>query len=396
MKGKFGKFGGTFVPELLMPAVKQLDDAFQKARRDPAFKKELAYLLKEYAGRPTPLYLCANISKRLGCKFYLKREDLLHTGAHKINNTLGQGLLAKYMGKKRIIAETGAGQHGVASAVVGAMLGIPVEVYMGEEDIIRQKPNVFRMKLAGAQVIPVKTGSRTLKDAVNEALRDWISNVDSTYYMLGSCVGPAPYPQMVKEFQSVIGKEARRQCLAREKRLPDLVVACVGGGSNSIGTFADFIPDKGVELLGIEAAGKGIKTGHHGASLCAGSPGVLHGSYSYVLQTPDGQIKEAYSISAGLDYPGVGPEHSFLKESGRATYQAITDQEALEAFKLLSQSEGIIPALESAHAVAGAIKEIERRKRAGKLPKDFVAVTCLSGRGDKDLFHVAKALGVEI
>ncbi|MFH1126915.1 MAG: tryptophan synthase subunit beta [archaeon] len=387
---KFAKFGGTFVPETLMTALLELEGAYLKLKDDDGFKKELSLLLSSYAGRPTPLYFAANMSKKYGCRIYIKREDLLHTGAHKINNTLGQGLLAKHMGKTRIIAETGAGQHGVATAVVGALLGIKTEVFMGVEDIERQKLNVFRMKLCGAKVIPVSSGAGTLKDAVNEALRDWIANVRTTYYVLGSAVGPHPYPRIVRDFQKVIGEETKRQVMELEGRLPDAVVACVGGGSNSIGMFFDFIPDKGVGLYGVEAAGLGLDTGKHGASLCRGEPGILHGSMSYVLQNKDGQITEAYSISAGLDYPGVGPEHSMLKESGRAKYVAVTDKEALSAFRELSVTEGIIPALESAHAVAYAIK------LAKTLKKDDILVITLSGRGDKDMYHVAEALGVRV
>ncbi|MFH1431938.1 MAG: tryptophan synthase subunit beta [archaeon] len=387
---KFAKFGGTFVPETLMTALLELEGAYLKLKDDDGFKKELHELLASYAGRPTPLYFAANMSKKYGCRIYIKREDLLHTGAHKINNTLGQGLLAKHMGKTRIIAETGAGQHGVATAVVGALLGIKTEVFMGVEDIERQKLNVFRMKLCGARVIPVSSGAGTLKDAVNEALRDWIANVRTTYYVLGSAVGPHPYPTIVRDFQKVIGEETKKQVMELEGRLPDAVVACVGGGSNSIGMFFDFIPDKGVGLYGVEAAGLGLDTGKHGASLCKGEPGILHGSMSYVLQNKDGQITEAYSISAGLDYPGVGPEHSMLKESGRAKYVAVTDKEALSAFRELSVTEGIIPALESAHAVAYAIK------LAKTLKKDDILVITLSGRGDKDMYHVAEALGVRV
>ncbi|MDD3455157.1 MAG: tryptophan synthase subunit beta, partial [Methanobacteriales archaeon] len=342
----------------------------------------------EFAGRPTPLYFASNLSKKLGCKIYLKREDLLHTGAHKINNTLGQGLLAKYMGKKRLIAETGAGQHGIATAAVGAMLKMPVDVYMGAEDIERQKLNVFRMEISGARVIPVDTGSKTLKDAINQAMRDWISNIEDTHYLIGSTVGPHPYPTMVKHFQSIIGDETRQQILEKEGELPDVIMACVGGGSNSIGIFSAFIEDN-VELIGVEGGGTGLETGEHGATLCKGTKGILHGSLSKVLQDEDGQIKEAHSVSAGLDYPGVGPEHSHLKEIGRAQYVAITDHEALRGFQLLSKYEGIMPALESAHAIAYMEKYAKKPENKGK-----TIIVNLSGRGDKDMFLAAKLLGV--
>lgn len=387
---KFGEFGGTFVPETLMNALEELEAAYLKLKDDAKFKSELDELLKNYAGRPTPLYFAKNLTKKYGCKIYIKREDLLHTGAHKINNTLGQGLLAKHIGKTRIIAETGAGQHGVATAVVGALLGIKTAVFMGVEDIERQKLNVFRMKLCGAEVVPVSSGAGTLKDAVNEALRDWISSVKDTHYIIGSVVGPHPYPTIVRDFQKVIGEETKKQVMEAEGRLPNAVVACVGGGSNSIGIFFDFIGDKGVGLYGVEAAGLGLNTEKHGASLCKGTPGILHGSLSYVLQDKDGQINEAYSISAGLDYPGVGPEHSYLKETGRVKYSAVTDKEALRAFRELSVTEGIIPALESSHAVAHALKV------ARTLGKDDIIVINLSGRGDKDMYHAANALGVKI
>lgn len=387
---KFGKFGGTFVPETLMPALEELEKAYLRLKDDEKFKNELNALLKDYAGRLTPLYFAKNLSLKYGCKIYLKREDLLHTGAHKINNTLGQGLLAKYMGKKRIIAETGAGQHGVATAVVGALLGMKTYVYMGVEDIERQKLNVFRMKLCGAEVIPVSSGAGTLKDAVNEALRDWIANVRTTHYVLGSVVGPHPYPMIVRDFQKIIGEETKRQVMELEGRLPKAIVACVGGGSNSIGMFYDFLEDKEVGLYGVEAAGLGVETDKHGASLCKGSPGILHGSMSYLLQDDDGQITEAYSISAGLDYPGVGPEHSMLKDTERVKYVSITDKEALDAFKELSVTEGIIPALESAHALAYSFK------LAKDLKKDEIVIITLSGRGDKDMHHVVKAMGVKI
>jgi tryptophan synthase beta chain len=391
MDGKFGKYGGIFVPELLIPALEELESAFLKYKDDKQFNQDLEFYLKEFAGRPTGLYLAKNLSRKLGCKIYLKREDMLHTGAHKINNTLGQGLLAQYMGKDRIIAETGAGQHGIATAAVGAMLGIPVDVYMGSEDVDRQRLNVFRMEVSGAKVIPVESGARTLKDAINQAMRDWITNVENTHYLIGSTMGPHPYPAMVKHFQTIIGKECRKQILELENNLPDTVIACVGGGSNSIGIFSEFVPDKDVELIGVEGGGDGIESGHHGATLSAGSEGVLHGSLSYVLQDNDGQITEAHSVSAGLDYPGVGPEHSYLKTIGRASYVPITDEEALKGFQLLSKYEGIMPALESAHAVAYAEKYAKMPENKGK-----TIVVNLSGRGDKDMFLAAKLLGVEV
>jgi tryptophan synthase beta chain len=391
MNGKFGKYGGIFVPELIIPALEELENAFLKYKDDNKFNKELEFYLKEFAGRPTGLYLAKNISKKLGCKIYLKREDMLHTGAHKINNTLGQGLLAKYMGKDRIIAETGAGQHGIATAAVGAMLDIPVEVYMGSEDVDRQRLNVFRMEISGANVIPVENGARTLKDAINQAFRDWITNVENTHYLIGSTMGPHPYPTMVKHFQTIIGKECRKQILELENKLPDAVIACVGGGSNSIGIFSEFISDKDVELIGVEGGGDGIASGRHGATLNAGSEGILHGSLSYVLQDNDGQIAEAHSVSAGLDYPGVGPEHSYLKTTGRAKYEPITDSEALRGFNLLSRYEGIMPALESSHAVAFAEKYSRVSENKGK-----TIIINLSGRGDKDMFLAAKLLGVKV
>lgn len=386
--GKYGEYGGIFVPELLIPALEELESAFFKYKDHRGFNKELDYYLREFAGRPTPLYFASNLSKKLGCKIYLKREDLLHTGAHKINNTLGQGLLAKYMGKKRLIAETGAGQHGIATAAVGAMLKMPVDVYMGTEDIERQKLNVFRMEISGAKVIPVNTGSKTLKDAINQAMRDWISNIEDTHYLIGSTVGPHPYPTMVKHFQSIIGNETKQQILEKEGQLPDTIMACVGGGSNSIGIFSAFIEDN-VELIGVEGGGTGLETGKHGATLCKGTKGILHGSLSKVLQDKDGQIKEAHSVSAGLDYPGVGPEHSHLKKIGRAQYVAITDTEALRGFKLLSKYEGIMPALESAHAIAYMEKYAKKPENKGK-----TIIVNLSGRGDKDMFLAAKLLGV--
>jgi tryptophan synthase beta chain len=389
--GKFGKYGGVFVPELLIPALEELELAFLKYKDDEKFNSELENYLQDFAGRPTPLYFARNLSEKLGCKIYLKREDLLHTGAHKINNTLAQGLLARYMGKERIIAETGAGQHGIAAAVVGTMLGIPVEVYMGSEDMKRQSLNVFKMELSGAKVREVKTGSRTLKDAINQALRDWITNVETTHYLIGSTVGPHPYPTMVKHFQSIIGKETKKQIFNKEDQLPDAVIACVGGGSNSIGIFREFLDDHDVELIGVEGGGEGIKSEKHGATLSAGSEGVLHGSLSFILQDGYGQIREAHSISAGLDYPGVGPEHSYLKVTGRVKYLAVTDQEALRGFKLLSQYEGIIPALESAHAVAYAEKYAKLEENKGK-----IMVINLSGRGDKDMFIIANKMGKKI
>jgi tryptophan synthase beta chain len=388
--GKFGKYGGIFVPELLIPALEELEKAFLKYKDDKKFNKELDYLLNEFAGRPTALYYAKNLSEKLGCKIYLKREDMLHTGAHKINNTLGQGLLAKYMGKTRIIAETGAGQHGIATAVVGSLLGIPVEVYMGSEDVERQSLNVFRMELSGANVISVETGSKTLKDAINDAFRDWITNVENTYYLIGSTMGPHPYPTMVKHFQTVIGKESKKQILDKEGKLPDTVIACVGGGSNSIGIFSQFIEHEEVDLIGVEGGGEGLNSGKHGATLCAGTEGVLHGSFSHVLQDDFGQISEAHSVSAGLDYPGVGPEHSYLHVTGRANYDAVTNKEALRGFELLSKYEGIIPALESSHAIAYMEKYAKMKENKGK-----TIVVNLSGRGDKDMFIVAKERGIK-
>ncbi len=388
-KGHFGTFGGQFVPETLMPALEELTLAYEEARSDPSFQEELNYYLKDYVGRPTPLYFAERLTRYLGgAKIYLKREDLNHTGAHKINNTMGQILLARRMGKKRVIAETGAGQHGVATATAAAMFGLECAVYMGAEDIKRQELNVYRMRLLGAVVVPVTAGSRTLKDAMNEAIRDWVTNVENTYYLLGSVGGPHPYPVMVRNFQSVIGREVKEQVLAAEGRLPDFLVACVGGGSNAMGLFYPFLDDQ-VQLIGVEAAGRGLDTGKHAATLSAGRPGVLHGALSYLLQDEYGQVLEAYSIAAGLDYPGVGPEHSFLKESGRARYTTVTDREALDAFQLLSRTEGIIPALESAHAVAQAVK------MAPTLEREKVIVVNLSGRGDKDVPEVAKFLRVE-
>ncbi len=385
--GHFGRFGGRFVPETLMAPLIELEQAYRAARRDPTFQRRLKALLTDYAGRPTPLYFARRLSEHCGgAKIYLKREDLCHTGAHKINNVLGQGLLAERMGKRRVIAETGAGQHGVATATAAALFGLPCEVYMGSEDVERQSLNVFRMRLLGAKVIPVEAGSRTLKDAINEALRDWVTNVRTTYYLLGSALGPHPYPMMVRDFHCVIGEETKRQLREALGRLPDCVVACVGGGSNAIGLFYPFIRDPEVRIVGVEAAGHGIGSGRHGASLSAGSVGVLHGSMSYVLQDDDGQISTAHSISAGLDYPGVGPEHSYYKEAGRFEYASVTDAEALEAFQALARLEGIMPALESAHAVAHAVR------LAPALSREQVIVIGLSGRGDKDVQVVARAL----
>lgn len=377
--GKFNGFGGKFVPETLMCALEELEREYKKALRDAKFRHELGELLETYAGRPTPLYLTRNLSKKTGIKIYLKREDLLHTGAHKINNTLGQVLLAVKMGKKRIIAETGAGQHGVATATASAVFGLPCDVYMGTEDIERQALNVFKMRLLGARVIPVHSGSKTLKDATNEAIRDWVTNVRTTHYVLGSVVGPHPYPAMVRDFQAVIGKETKKQILKYEGRLPDYLVACVGGGSNSIGFFHPFFKTK-VRFIGVEAGGLGLASGKHGAAICKGQPGILHGSRSYLLQDKDGQVKVAHSISAGLDYPGVGPEHSYYKDIKRAQYVPVNDKEALEGFRILSEAEGIIPALEPSHAIYYAVKKL-----APKLSKNKIIALCLSGRGDKDI-----------
>ena len=389
--GRFGPFGGRFVPETLMGAVHELEREYRAAQSDEEFQAELADLSAHFAGRPTPLYHADNLTRELGgARIYIKREDLAHTGAHKINNALGQGLLARRMGKNRIIAETGAGQHGVATATVCAMLKQECIVYMGEEDIRRQALNVFRMRLLGSEVRPVSSGSRTLKDAINEAIRDWVTNVETTHYLIGSVVGPHPYPMMVRDFQSVIGREARAQLLSAVGRPPDYAVACVGGGSNAIGLFYEFIGDEGVRLVGVEAAGRGLETGEHSATLVAGSVGVLHGSMSYLLQDEGGQINDAHSISAGLDYPGVGPEHSWLKDAGRAEYVSVTDSEALEGFELLCRTEGIIPALEPAHAV------YHLTRLAPGLSQDQVILLGLSGRGDKDMDTVATALGVEL
>ena len=380
-KGRFGQFGGQYVPETLMPALAELTEAWEEAREDTAFQDELNKLLRDYVGRPTPLHHAHRLTKYAGgAEIYLKREDLAHTGAHKINNALGQGLLARRMGKRRIVAETGAGQHGVATATVCALLGIDCVVYMGEEDMRRQAPNVYRMGMLGAEVRPVTAGSRTLKEAISETIRDWVTNVRNTHYIIGSVVGPHPYPMMVRDLQSVIGRESREQMLAQADRLPDAVVACVGGGSNSMGQFHAFIPDETVRLIGVEAGGEGVETGRHAASIGGGSVGVLHGSMSYIVQDGDGQIHETHSISAGLDYPGVGPEHAWLRQSGRAEYVSITDEEAVAAFRLTCELEGIIPALESSHAVAYTVQTL-----AADVGKGGAVLVCMSGRGDKDM-----------
>lgn len=384
-KGRYGVFGGRYVPETLIPALDELESVYESACLDESFRQELGFYFEQYIGRPSLLYFAEKLSKQLGgAKIYLKREDLNHTGAHKINNTIGQALLAKRMGKKRVIAETGAGQHGVATATVAALFGMECKVFMGEEDVQRQALNVFRMQMLGAEVVPVTSGSRTLKDATNEALRYWVAHVRDTFYVIGSVVGPHPYPAMVRDFQKVIGEETRKQLLEIEGKLPDSIVACVGGGSNSMGMFYPFLNDASVKIYGVEAAGKGLDTHEHAATLTLGSKGVLHGALSYLLQDKDGQILPAHSISAGLDYPGVGPEHACLKDSGRVEYAAVTDQAALDAFYLLARTEGIIPALESAHAVAYAAK------LAPTLAKDHIMVVCLSGRGDKDVDQVAQ------
>lgn len=383
--GRFGRYGGRYVPETLIPALDELDQAYVRARDDRQFQEELAYYLQRYCGRPTPLYFAERLTKKLGgARLYLKREDLLHTGAHKINNTVGQVLLARRMSKDRVIAETGAGQHGVATATAAAMFGLACDVYMGVEDMMRQELNVFRMRLLGARVIPVESGSRTLKDAINEALRDWVTNVRTTFYVIGSVVGPHPYPAMVRDFQSVIGQEVRAQMTKEIARLPDYLVACVGGGSNAMGLFYPFKDDREVRMIGVEAGGRGLSSGQHAATLVAGTPGVLHGALSYLLQDAAGQVRSTHSVSAGLDYPGVGPEHSYFKETGRAQYVAVSDQEALEGFHLLARTEGIIPALEPAHAIA-YLKTL-----APTLSQDQVVVVGLSGRGDKDVQHVAR------
>jgi tryptophan synthase beta chain len=393
-RGRFGPYGGRYVPETLIPALEEVEAAYREAKEDPAFLAELEYYLREFAGRPTPLFHARRLSEHWGgAQVYLKREDLLHTGAHKINNTLGQALLARRMGKRRVVAETGAGQHGVSVATVAALFGLECVVYMGEEDVRRQALNVFRMKLLGAEVRPVASGSRTLKDATNEAIRDWITHVRTTFYILGSVVGPHPYPMMVRDFQSVIGEEVKRQSLERFGRYPDALIAAVGGGSNAIGLFAPFayLPEgERPRLIGVEAAGEGLSTGRHAASIGAGKRGVLHGSYMYLLYDHDGQITPAHSVSAGLDYPGVGPEHSYYADSGLAEYAAVTDEEALEGFKLLARLEGIIPALESAHAVAHAAKVVP------EMGKDEIVVINLSGRGDKDVTEVMRLLGGEL
>lgn len=389
-RGHFGPYGGRFVSETLMAALDELETTYNKLWRDSAFQAEFDLDLAHYVGRPSPLYFAERWSKQLGgARIYLKREDLNHTGAHKVNNTIGQALLAKYMGKPRIIAETGAGQHGVASATVAARLGLECQVYMGAEDVKRQVSNVYRMSLLGAEVIPVESGSRTLKDALNEAMRDWVTNVDNTFYIIGTVAGPHPYPQMVRDFQSVIGREARSQCLEQTGKLPDTIVACVGGGSNAIGLFYPFIKDTSVNIIGVEAAGEGLGTGRHAAPLCAGKPGVLHGNRTYLMEDDAGQILHTHSISAGLDYPGVGPEHAWLKDTGRAKYVAATDQEALAAFHSLTRLEGIIPALESSHALAYV------EKLAPTMSEDQVIVVNLSGRGDKDIHTVAAIDGVD-
>ncbi len=386
--GKFGTFGGRYVPETLMAALEELERAYSELRNDPSFWREFEFYLWDYAGRPTPLYLAERLTKAVGgAKIYLKREDLLHTGAHKINNALGQALIARRMGKSRLIAETGAGQHGVAVATVAARFGFKCTIYMGREDVERQKMNVYRMKLLGAEVVPVDSGSRTLKDAINEAMRDWVTNLEDTHYLIGSVVGPHPYPMIVRDLQSVIGQEIKKQSLEKEGRLPDILVACVGGGSNAIGTFYPFINDRDVRLIGVEAGGLGLESGKHAASLTSGSIGVFHGMHTYLLQTEDGLIMTTHSISAGLDYPGVGPEHAYLKEIGRVDYVAVRDEEALDAFKKLSRIEGIIPALEPAHALAYAIK------LACTMDTDKFIVVTLSGRGDKDLEIVRKHAG---
>ena len=386
--GHFGMFGGRFVAETLMPLILDLEKAYAEAKADPAYDAEMKSFQSHYVGRPSPLYFAERLSEHAGgAKIYLKRDELNHTGAHKINNVLGQILLARRMGKTRIIAETGAGQHGVATATACARFGLKCVVYMGAVDVERQKPNVFRMKMLGAEIVPVVSGSKTLKDAMNEALRDWVTNVHDTFYCIGTSAGPHPYPMMVRDFQSIIGTEAREQMLEREGRLPDSLVACIGGGSNAIGLFHPFLDDKSVEIYGVEAAGHGVASGMHAASLNGGKPGVLHGNRTYLLMDPDGQIAEAHSISAGLDYPGIGPEHAWLHDTGRVTYLSTTDTEALEAFQLLSKLEGIIPALEPAHAIARAV-EI-----AAKKPKDHLMIVNLCGRGDKDIFSVAEHLG---
>ena len=389
--GRFGEFGGRYVAETLMPLILDLEKEYRAAKKDPAFTAQMDDLWEHYVGRPSPLYFAERLTEHFGgAKIYFKRDELNHTGAHKINNCLGQVLLAMRMGKTRIIAETGAGQHGVATATVCARFGLPCVVFMGETDVERQKPNVFRMKLLGAEIVPVSSGTGTLKDAMNEALRDWVTNVENTFYCIGTAAGPHPYPELVRDFQSIIGKEARAQILEREGRLPDAVMACIGGGSNAIGLFHPFLEDEGVRLIGVEASGHGLETGQHAAALNGGAPGILHGNKTYLLQTEDGQIIDAHSISAGLDYPGIGPEHAFLRDSGRAEYLSCTDEEALEAFQLCTKLEGIIPALEPSHALA-RIGEV-----AKEMGPDKLIIMNLCGRGDKDVFSVAEALGVEM
>ena len=389
--GRFGEFGGRYVAETLMPLILDLEKEYRAAKQDPAFKAQMDDLWAHYVGRPSPLYFAERLTEHFGsAKIYLKRDELNHTGAHKINNCLGQVLLAMRMGKTRIIAETGAGQHGVATATVCARFGLKCVVFMGETDVERQKPNVFRMKLLGAEIVPVSSGTGTLKDAMNEALRDWVTNVENTFYCIGTAAGPHPYPELVRDFQSVIGKEARAQILEREGRLPDAIMACIGGGSNAIGLFHPFIEDEDVRLIGVEASGHGIETGQHAAALNGGAPGILHGNKTYLLQTGDGQIIDAHSISAGLDYPGIGPEHSFLRDTGRAEYLTCTDEEALDAFQLCTRLEGIIPALEPSHALARVGEVVER------LGPDGLLILNMCGRGDKDVFSVAEALGVEM
>jgi tryptophan synthase beta chain len=390
-RGHFGIYGGRYVAETLMPLIVEVDRAYRTALGDPAFADQLDYYLKHYVGRPSPLYYAERLSQRLGgAKIYFKRDELNHTGAHKINNTLGQILLARRMGKTRIIAETGAGQHGVATATVCALFGMRCEVYMGATDIERQRPNVFRMKLLGAEVRPVTSGAATLKDAMNEALRDWVANVEGTYYLIGTAAGPHPYPEMVRNFQSVIGNEVREQIMAAEGRFPDTLIACIGGGSNALGLFHPFLDEKDVAMVGVESAGHGIETGEHCASLTAGDPGVLHGNRTYLLQSADGQIRDGHSVAAGLDYPGVGPEHAWLRDTGRVSYVSVTDREALEAFEFCSRTEGIIPALEPAHALAHVARI------AGDLPRDHLIVMNMCGRGDKDVFTAAEELGVNL
>ena len=387
LETKFGDFGGMYVPELLIPALDQLEQAFLDAQKDPSFQKEFMGLLKDYAGRPTAMTLTRNIVSNPKVKLYLKREDLLHGGAHKTNQVLGQALLTKRMGKTEVIAETGAGQHGVATALACALLGLKARIYMGAKDVERQSPNVFRMRLMGAEVIPVNAGSGTLKDAVNEAMRDWSATYQTSHYLLGTAAGPHPFPTIVREYHRMIGEETRAQILEKEGRLPDAVVACVGGGSNAIGMFADFIDEPSVRLIGVEPAGKGVHTKEHGATICTGTKGILHGAYTYIMQNKDGQIEESYSVSAGLDYPAVGPQHAFLHDTGRAEYYAVTDTEALNAFQLLAKKEGIIPALESSHALAHALN------MADEAEEETIIVVNLSGRGDKDLAHVTRILG---